>query len=229
MLHENFEAMITNISQLIDQLPSHRLPSLVVIKDEAFVDYKGDPTVMAIAALFTHLPGSTFDVTFNQELIDAFKHNNIDVVKLPYEYIIGLRSKSINREAGQVFWLCTDPCRTLTPESVASIRHTVADLRNHSSNYPAFNILLDGFSWDDLIKHIMTGRLDNPRFRLSRIAEYDFKLTSKTREYYASTDLHSAMWPYSGTAKFNPDDFVNKKNWSLAPPDSARPLIEVYV
>jgi len=237
MLHENFEALVANIANQINQLDPSELPTLVVTNDNVSIYAKGGVATKVIRGLLTKQPGHTHDVEFNQELQDAFEHNNMRYVKVGNTIAHGLLRTSIVNNEPAVFWLdvFTGGRQKVMAEQAQAI---VADLKKNADYPGAFNIQemdinTSAMNWEQL-RGFLLGHADvKTRFRLASITEHDLVLSDKAIRYYTDCRSYYPMDPvayHEGINLFDAYNFVGTHTrWSVAPTDSNRPVVEVFV
>lgn len=237
MLHENFEALVANIANQIDQLPVEELPSLVITNNGIFIDDKRSTRARFILSLLTPQPGHTHDVTFDKELQDAFAHNNMQFVKVGDTVAYGLRRNSIAAAEPEVFWLHVSHDADEAPV-LGQARGVVNDLKKNTDglfrfNIDEINVDCTALNWHQLLGMLMTRTDPDRRFRLVSNTEYDFVLSKKAITYYQETISKRPMMPVAyldDTNLFNGGDFNDSDtNWGIAPSGSTRPVVKVYV
>lgn len=237
MLHENFEALIANISNEIDKLEPSELPSLVVTNSNVSIYHKGGTAARVLHNLLTSQPGHTYDVVFNQELQDAFAHNNMQFIKVGDNLAHGLLRTSIVADEPAVFWLdvCNDTQREILAKNAKAV---VADLKKNATYPLAFNIEelaidCNALNWKELLDYLLNHTASASRFRLKSVSGYDFSLSTKAIRYYTETKSYYPMDPvayHNEVNLFKAHDFVDSAtHWSIAPGDSLRPLVKVFV
>lgn len=139
MLHANFEALVANISSIIADLPAGDLSMLVISNDGLKISDRG----VTAARTIRHLLGSQsigmVDMTWDQELKDAFAHNNLEFVELGSGLAYGLRRTSMYTDEPKVFWFW----RNNTIDSKVAVqmaREVTADLKENTDRLLEFNI-----------------------------------------------------------------------------------------
>ncbi|ANH51741.1 hypothetical protein REBECCA_280 [Erwinia phage Rebecca] len=236
MLHENFEALVANIANQINQLEPEDLPSLILTKSGVYINDKRHDRTRLLLNLFTPQPGHTHDVTFDQELQDAFAHNNLEFIKVGEGIAYGLLRTSIVNNEPAVFWIHAD-----VSDDASLLKQAwdiITDLKKNAGYPQAFNIdVLDvswhALSWAQLLGTLLDRTDPTRRFRLATNADYDFVLSQKAITYYQETLSKRPMAPVAyldDTNLFNGGDFNDSdRNWAIAPNDSTRPIVKVYV
>lgn len=237
MLHENFEALVANISAQIDSLLPEELPTLVITNSGLYIDDKRAERTAMLLSLLTPQPGHTFDVTFDKELQDAFAHNNLEFIKVGEGIAYGLLRKSIVLDDPAVFWIKVANNADV-PHVVEQARSIVADLKKNAGHPLAYNIDQLDINWDAMnwtqTLGLLMNRVDpDRRFRLASNTQYDFSLSSNAIRYYGETISKHPMSPVAylnGINLFSANDFNESlTHWSIAPSDSDRPVVKVFV
>lgn len=237
MLHENFEALVANISAQINLLLPEELPTLILTNSGLYIDDKRVERTGMLLSLLTPQPGHTFDVTFDKELQDAFAHNNLEFIKVGEGIAYGLLRKSTVNNDPAVFWIQVTNDADV-PHVVEQARSIISDLKKNAGYPQAYNVdQLDidwnAMNWRQLLA-LLIDRVDpDHRFRLAGNEQYDFVLSSNAIKYYRETTSKHPMSPVAylnGVNLFSANDFNESLiHWSIAPSGSNRPVVEVSV